>query len=121
MPAGRPKLLNDELLEKARTYLSNLPEDEVVHSIEGLALYVGIARDTVYAWEKEHPIFSDIVGAVREKQAKKLINGSLDNKLNASISKMMLSKHGYREATETDITSGGESISPILVKFIDGK
>jgi hypothetical protein len=31
----------------------------------------------------------------------------------------MLANHGYREKSETDITTGGEKIQPLMVKFID--
>lgn len=32
-----------------------------------------------------------------------------------------LNKKEYSSKTETDITSGGQSLQPVLVKFIDGK
>lgn len=99
---ARPTEFNDELLNKARQYLANLPEDEVVHSIEGLALFVGIARSTVYEWQKNFSEFSDIVDEVLAKQAKKLANSGLDNKFNASITKLMLTKHGYSDKQEVD-------------------
>lgn len=46
------------------------------------------------------------------------MDGSLENRLNPTISKLMLANHGYREKSEQDITSGGNALTPILVRFI---
>ena len=61
MGAGRPSLYSPELLEKAREYVDNPPQadrtesgtfkdGEVLHSVVGLALHLGISRETVYDW-----------------------------------------------------------------------
>ena len=115
MPMARPTIYSEELLIKAREYTLTLPSDEVVHSIEGLAGYVGISRETIYAWEKEKEEFSDIVREVREKQAKSLVNNGLNGKFSSPITKVMLTKHGYREATDADITSGGEKLQGVVI------
>lgn len=112
---GRPTLYSEELLERAYEYIENLPEDEVVHSIEGLGLYIGISRDTVYEWEKDNEKldFSDIVSEVRQLQAKTLVNSGLSGKFSSPITKVMLTKHGYREGI--DQTSDGKQLpTPIL-------
>ena len=110
MAAGRPTDYTPTLVKKARAYLASLPKDEVVHSIEGLADHLGISRSTIYEWVKNEDKreFSDIVEKVMTLQGKSLINGSLANKLNAPISKLMLSKHGYRDSQ--DITSDGKAM-----------
>jgi hypothetical protein len=115
---ARPTDYSKEILDKAKVYLEVLPEDEVVHSIEGLSLYVGIARSTIYEWvsQKDKKEFSDIVSNILAKQGKTLINQSLNNKFNASISKMMLSKHGYVEKQETDHTTNGKDIGFIPIE-----
>lgn len=84
---------------------------DVVPTIEGLAQYIGISRDSVYAWEKDNKDFSDITEGLRQLQAKLLINGALRNDFNATISKLLLSsKHGYIEKSATDITTGGDKL-----------
>lgn len=106
---GRPTLYTEELLVKADEYLSfKMPwtgEDgirEVVHTIEGLALYIGISRETIYAWMKDadKQQFSDIVKNVLIKQAKGLVAGGLSEAFSGSITKVMMTKHGYRDAVE---------------------
>lgn len=116
---GRPSDYSEEMLIKARNYLDNLPTDEVVHSIEGLADYLGITRGTIYDWasQEEKKEFSHIVEEVRQRQGKTLINKGLKNEFNSKIAGMMLSKHGYAEKTEQDITSGGKTISGVDISI----
>jgi DNA-binding transcriptional regulator YiaG len=138
---GRPTIYNEELLEKAREYL-NASEDEEeqqmiglsakgtelfknklrvnLPSIEGLSRFLGVSRETIYAWEKEKEEFSDIINNLRAKQAEALINKGLSGDYNSTIAKVLLTKHGYTDKIESDVTSKGESINPILVRFIDG-
>ncbi len=110
---ARPTLYSEQIIIKAEEYLKTLPEDEIVHSIEGLAEYLGITRPTIYDWESQvdKPEFSYIVEQVRQKQSKTLVNKGLKGDFNSSIAKVMMSKHGYHDKTETDITTKGESIN----------
>ena len=113
---GRPTSYSEEILVKAREYLNNpLPEDEVIHSIEGLALYINIRRSTIYDWisQEDKKEFSDIVNAVLEKQGRKLINKGLDGTFNSSISKVILTKHGYREGID-QTTNNKDLPTPIM-------
>lgn len=112
MTAGRPTDYSEALLKKAREYLSNRPEDEVVPSIEGLADYIGVTRTTIYDWEsqEEKAEFSYIVEQVRHKQAKELINKGLEGKFNPTMSKVILTKHGYTDKSELDVTTKGDKV-----------
>ena len=109
---ARPTEYTEDIVEKAREYVLQFihedtrPDDEVIPSIEGLAIHLDKHRDTLYAWEKEEgkEQFSDIMSTLRNIQAKVLLNGSLQNKLNPNISKALLSKHGYSEKTEQEQT-----------------
>ena len=76
-----------------------------------MAVFLDVARSTLYLWAKEHPEFSDILDALQSNQAELLIDNGLSGKFNAPITKMMLTKHGYKD--EADITSGGEPISTL--------
>ncbi len=69
-------------------------------TIEGLARFLGIHKDTIYEWEKKFDEFSDVIGDLRAKQAEKLINSGLSGDYNATLSKVLLSKHGYRDSAE---------------------
>lgn len=76
--------------------------DVKLPSIEGLANYLDISKDTVYEWEEAHKEFSDVVKKVRSKQAEMLINNGISGTFSSPITKVMLSKHDYREATEVE-------------------
>lgn len=108
---GRPTEYSQEILDKAKDYRDNLPEDEVVHSIEGLALHINLNRSTIYDWRSQEDKleFSNIVEAILEKQGKALVNKGLRGVFNSSISKVMLTKHGYREGQ--DITTNERDIT----------
>lgn len=120
---ARPTDYSEEILTKSQEYLNNLPKDEAVHSIEGLAEYLGITRPTIYDWESqaEKKEFSYIVEQVRQKQAKQLVNKGLKGEYNSSIAKVMMSKHGYAEKQEIDHTTKGEKIenSPLISQLAE--
>ena len=111
--AGRPTKLTPELKEEAKAYLEelNVSISTLLPTVEGMALRLGISRDTIYEWEKQDKQFSDIVNDLRSKQGEKLIQNALAGRYNASIAKLILSgKHGYIEQSATDITTNGKDV-----------
>lgn len=74
-PGGRPLEYNDEVVSKTNEYIDsckvNLP------TIEGLALYLGVRRETLYDWENKYKEFSNIIDKLRQKQADTLISKGL--------------------------------------------
>ncbi len=119
---ARPTIYSEEIVEKAREYrdLKRPNKDEVIPMIEGLVLYLHIAKDTIYQWIKDEDKkeFSYIVSEILAQQARILVGGSLKGKLNASISKLLLNKHGYRESHELGGLDG-KALTINLVKFND--
>lgn len=114
---ARPTILNDEMLNKARAYVQNVGDysNPLLPSIEGLAYHLDVARDTMYAWEKDNKQFSYILEKLRQVQATKLIDKGLNSQYNSTIAKLILSKHGYVEKQATDLTTNGKDLpSPIL-------
>ena len=71
-----------------------------------------MSRSTIYEWikDEEKKEFSDIVEWLLSRQGKLTLNNGLNNKFNSSIAKLLLSKHGYVEKSETDITSKGQKV-----------
>lgn len=112
--AGRPTIYNEEVIKKVEEYL-NIPrpnDDEVIPSIEGLSLHIGIARSTIYEWisQEDKQAFSDIVNEVLAKQGKTLINQGLSGKFNPAITKVILTKHNYRDSQEITGKDGKDLI-----------
>ena len=140
-PGGRPTKLTPELIDKAKGYLDTCEDtpiftekgaiayvDVKLPSLEGLARYLGIHKDTIQSWCKEsdenNPLvqeFSVLVKDVLNEQAARLLNNGLGGLYQPKIAGVVLSKHGYYEKTEADITTGGEKIqsaSPLLPELV---
>lgn len=121
---ARPTNYTPEIIAKANEYKNILrpTDDEVIPSIEGLALYIDIARSTIYDWisQEDKQEFSDIVSKILEDQAKTLINKGLTGKFNQSITKVMMSKHGYREGIE-QMGKDGEKLTFNITNYVDDK
>ena len=104
MPGGRPTKLNQEIVDKASGYLATCINE--VPCKEGLAVYLHIAVSTLYLWAQDESDlgqqFSEVFNDVMAEQGKRLINGGLYGRFNSTITKLMLSKHGYIEKQEVD-------------------
>ena len=112
---GQTTKYSDEILNKTKQYVldwqdKKLP-DEVIPSVEGLSVYLEVARSSIYEWIKlpQAKEFADIYARLLSLQGRALLNGGLSAKFNSTITKLILSKHGYRE--EMDVTSGGQPLA----------
>ena len=85
-------------------------------SVEEMAYYAGIHRETLYVWMKEDKEFSDRIQELRERpvlKARQTVVKSLDD---ADIAFKYLErkkKHEFSQRTETDITTKGEKITTL--------
>lgn len=139
MAGGRPSKYTPTIQKKAEKYLtqcgnkfwdyhktqgekSDTYERKVkieLPSIEGLAIYLGVAESTVYLWGEKHPLFSETLADIKQLQKKMLIEHSLNGDYSPMIAKLILSaNHGMSEKTETDITTKGESLNEGVMKAI---
>lgn len=100
-PVGRPSELL-ETLEKAKEYVMGGWETfgDVIPSIAGLACYTGKRRSTIYEYGNQSKEFSDILEGLLSMQENKLLNGGLKGFFNPTISKLILTKHGYSDKQE---------------------
>ena len=135
MVSGRPIEFNEDIVTKAREYVDSC-EDETISiksgesdkfttykektivklpSIEGLAYFLKISKDTIYRWEKLYPNFSDVINDLRGKQADRLINMGLSGDYNPYIAKAILAKHGYadRQEIKHEVTQGFINLDPL--------
>lgn len=130
---GRPTKYGPKILKKVQEYIEKCKDDEYIFqkmsgktdgfeekirthlpTLAGLALYLGIDKDTVQEWGKEKPEFSVSLSRIKQMQEQILIDNGLSNRYNPLIAKLILSSnHGYREGK--DITSNGNTLpTPIL-------
>lgn len=109
---GRPSLFKEDTIERARAYIQggHVEEGDPVPTIEGLAVYLGVGRTTLYDWSTDETKtdgtvqFSNILELCNTVQSKKLLSGALTNDLNANIAKLMLGKQGYSERVTQELT-----------------
>lgn len=121
MPAGRPTDYTPELVEKAWAYANGgwAEVGDPVPSVAGLACEIGIRRETCHVWAKdENKEFSNILKKIAETQERQLLRGGLSSAFNASITKMMMTKHGYSDKVETDHTSSDGTMTPKVVERV---
>ena len=117
MPAGQPTKYTPQVIETINQYLKDaVPQNMKIPTVEGIALKLGISRDTLYEWAKVHEEFSDTLGKLKMMQKEALIETGIfgGKEINATIIGLLLKvNHDMVETTKTDITSGGKPI-PIL-------
>jgi hypothetical protein len=115
MSGGRPTLVTPELTAAAWHYVNGgwQEANDPVPSIAGLACEIGVHRETLRLWGKDqdNPFFG-ILCKVAETQERELVRGGLSGGFNSSITKMILTKHGYSDRVETDHTSSDGSMTP---------
>lgn len=115
---GRPCLLDAELLEKAKKYLTDgfSEAGSVVPSVAGLSCYLGVSKKAIYNWseDNEHnnndPIRIDFIhtlAAIQAKQEMLLINGGLSQAFSGTITKLMLANHGYSDKIQAEVATEG--------------
>ena len=115
---ARPRLLTPELMEKAESYLDVwAAEGDVIPSIAGLALFLGVNRSSIQLWAKGEDELSDQFSGTLDRlmhmQERITLNKGLTGDFTAPISKLVLHNHGYSDKAETVNTMqgpGGEAL-----------
>ena len=117
MITGRPSKLTDALIEKAAKYANSdyMTQSEVIPTIEGLAVYLDVSRSTIYNWKTENRDFLDILDGLMARQAKELFSNGLTGDFNPTITKLILTKHGYSDRVEQDVTSSDGALAPTSI------
>lgn len=113
---GRPPVMTPEKVREIEGYFTNGAND-----LESCFL-AGISRETLYAYQREHPDFIDRKKALRNMTAYKArmnIKRDIDLGDNAT-SKWYLERKDSEFKEKRDITSNDEAINKVLVEFLDG-
>ena len=118
-PVGRPSELLPTL-EKAKEYLNGGYEavGEVIPNIAGLACYVGKSRSNIYDYAKHSDEFQYILDGIMKLQESKLLNEGLKGNFNATITKLILTKHGYSDRIEQELSGNLEKPVTIIERKI---
>jgi hypothetical protein len=115
---GRPLKFKSvkELQKKIDSYFALTPKDE--WTITGLALALDTYRQTLINYEGKE----DFVDTIK-KAKQKVENGyEIDlKKYGRTGTIFALKNFDWKDKTEQDITSGGDKLQPVLVKFLNGE
>lgn len=119
--AGRPTKYNDEIQKKSEKYIDiplfetyskevvvkdqiqviNCERPSGIPSIAGLAVHLGVARDTIYNWAKAHPIFLDTLEDLKVKQENFLEYHGLTRGYDSAFAKFIaVNTTAYRDKVE---------------------
>ena len=114
---GRPtKYLKSVINPKIDEYLALCGREQTkLPTIEGLALYLGVNRDTIFEWTNVYPEFSDYIKKLASQQKDQLINDGMfgGREINASMAIFLLKAiHGLKENDPNTLVQ--VNIKPIL-------
>jgi len=105
---GRPTLYGTEIIAKSQEYLENYHlYEELIPSQAGLALHVGVSRETLRKWGKDADK-SEFIGILERIQAKQevlLVSKGLGGEFNSNICKLVMGKHGYHDKQDLESQS----------------
>ena len=123
MPAGRPSKYNAEMLANAKDYLENYKEyGDVIPMACGLAVHLGVTEQTIYNWANEsNPEFLELLAQIKAKQHSVLIGKGLTGDFNSTITKLILTKHGYSDRVESSGVDGGPIKNDWTVRVVDAR
>jgi len=127
---GRPLTYSKSIIEKAKQYIHQCKDVEGdkekglntkvnIPTKGGLAVALGVSRETLYAWAGDYEEFSDIMEELGSIQEERLINNGLSGAYNPTITKVLLTKHGYNDKIDTDFTSGGKRLDSSITNIIN--
>ena len=96
--------------------------DDAMPSNTRLSLILGVTRQTMDNWAKDHDDFREVMWRVKALQKLTLQNGGLLERFNPSVTKLVLAtNHGMSDRQAVDHTSGDEPIGSIRVEVVGAK
>ncbi len=123
LKVGRPTMYTVDTLKEVDRYLKSCKDVTLkngkteVHlpKVEGLAVFIGVHKDTLYEWAKIHEEFSDALERVKNEQFIRLIDQGLSGNYNPTIAKLLLSNiHGLRDDRKEVLVQNGFSLAELF-------
>ena len=106
-PGGRPTKYKPEIVNKIEAYFQTVGREQTsLPSVEGLADYLDISKETIYQWGKKHPEFSDAIKKIAIKQKKQLMDDGMygGKEVNAAMAIFLLKvNHGMRTGPDAAV------------------
>lgn len=109
---------SQEMVDKAIEYVDGgyKEQEQVVPTSEGLALYLGVARQTPINWaNQEHNEFREDFQYINDRlmatQAVKIVNGGLTKEFDSGFCGKLAGNHGYIDKQSVEHSGpGGKAI-----------
>ena len=118
-PGGRPTKYKPDVFKKIEQYMQMCGKEQMaLPSIEGLAVYLDISKDTIYEWGKKYKEFSDAVKRIADKQKIQLMDDGMygGKEINAAMAIFLLKvNHGMQEKGTTAFRASGKEM---VIEFI---
>jgi hypothetical protein len=116
---GRPTSYSAEVQAAADAYVDGGFMDcgDIVPSRAGLAITLGLSRNTLTNWQKI-PEFLSTLDRLNFLQERISLNGGLKGDLNSTIVKLLLANHGYSDKQDIAHTSPDGSMSPTRIELV---
>jgi len=112
-PVGPPSKWDASIITKARHYLANYQDyGKNIPTVARLSQVLNISRDRIYKWaqQKDKKELKYILSELKCIQEAELLENGLTGDYNPTITKLLLTKHGY-----TDNPNGNQGVSGITV------
>lgn len=107
---GEPQQLGEWRFDEVIDYIKNYKTyGDVIPSIAGLSVRLGVTRNALHKWRDRDEAFAELFDKLQAWQEVQLLNGGLRKELEASIVRLALGNHGYKEKKE----HGNDPESPI--------
>lgn len=107
LPAGRPTAVTPDVIRKIEEVAA------LDGSVEEMAYYAGVHKQTIYTYFKNNPTFLDHVNDLRQRpilKARQTVVRSLENPDHAFKYLERKRKQEFSPRIEQDITTGGEPL-----------
>lgn len=91
---------------------------KVPYTVNGLALFLDTTRETLNQYENK-PEFTDAIKRAKTRIENELELGLYGNNVTGLIFNLK-NNYGWKDKTETDVTSGGDRIQPNILEVING-
>lgn len=89
------------------------------YTMSGLARHLGMDRDSLINYAHRDN-YSALVKAARDKVAEDVETRLMETSNQSGAIFNLKNNFGWKDKTETDLTTGGDKLSPLMVQFIDG-
>lgn len=109
---GRPTKYNPIYIQEVESYLKETGHGSMhMPKIESFAIRIGVSKNTLYEWGKDHEKFQDALERIMLFQCERLVDDGIygGKEVNATIVKLLLqNNHGMKE--RKDVTTDDEPL-----------